>query len=373
MKSVFTTEVAALATFTFTLMFFIAGCSTDQPIPDPLTGNYEFAGPVFDIEATPDNTILVAEGTVIKEITLDGVEEFAEVPTVEGSPINGLETIDSEGFFATSGGLDLGAGAGLWLVTEGEAEMVADIEAFEIAQDPDALEGSQWKNQACEDDAAQGFTAGPQSNPYHLTALSEDTALVADAAGNTLLSASTDGEVDWIAVFEPPVDENGEWRFFRPAENDPEINCYVQPVPASVDVGPDGAYYVGELTGTPAVPGWSRVWRIDPEARNVVCPSDDCQEVISGLTSVIDVVFGPDGALYVVELDESGWLAPIVGGAVGGAIKRCDIDTGNCTVVEQADVPLGAITFDESGQLWVVENDIIFGPGTATVHRVELP
>jgi hypothetical protein len=203
--------------------------------------------------------------------------------------------------------------------------------------------------------------------------LSDRTTLVADGAGNALLAADTDGTVDWVAVFTPPLDENGEWRFFRPAEDAPEVDCYVQPVPTSVAVGPDGAYYVGELTGTPAVPGWSRVWRVAPGSRNVVCPSADCRAVVSGLTSVIDVAFGPDDRLYVVEMDRNGWLGAVIGQGTGGAIKRCDVDAGTCDLVEETNLPLTAITFDPFGQLWVAENENLFGTGDATVRRVTLP
>jgi len=61
------------------------------------------------------------------------------------------------------------------------------------------------------------------------------------------------------------------------------------------------------LDGNPST-GLS-VWRIEDGAQNVTCPSDDCEVAISGLTSVIDVAFGPDGDLYVVEYDENGWFA----------------------------------------------------------------
>ena len=254
--------------------------------------------------------------------------------------------------------------------------MVADIEAFETGNDPDANSGPQWKNPACEFNPDAGFSAGPQSNPYHLGALSESEVLVADGAGNTLLSGSTNGNVDWVAVFTPPVDENGDWRVLFPL--DETTNCYVQPVPTAVAIGPDGAYYVGELIGvTPAILAGeaasplSRVWRIEPGARNVTCPSDDCQAVASGLISVIDVEIGPDGALYVVEFDRNGWFAATTGGSpAGGTIKRCAVDTGTCTLVEEAGVPLGAITFDMWDQLWVVENTTA---EVATVRRVNVP
>ena len=384
----------AVLTLVIALAFSTAGCdlfSDSSSDPDPLSGTYEFSAPVYDIAATPDGPILVAETvpaeydippegetslTTVMEIRSDGVEAVAELSTIQGSPINGLGAINQQRFFATSGGLDLAVGSGVWHVSPGEAQMVADIETFETQNDPDAFAGPQWKNQACEENPDAGFSAGPQSNPYHLVGRSGNEALVADGAGNALLSATVSGDVDWVAVFTPPVDENGDWRVLFPLDED--TDCYVQPVPTAVTIGPDGAYYVGELTGvTPAILGGeaasplARVWRIAPGARNVVCPSDECQEVVSGLISVIDVAFGPDDELYVVEFDKNGWFAATAGGAAaGGTIKRCEVDTGDCTLVEDADVPLGAITFDRWDQMWVVENTT---PDVATVRRVDVP
>lgn len=366
-----------------------------------LEGPYTFAPPVFDIDATPNGSILVPvtvfpdpeippEGesvTTVKEITKRGVQEVVEISTKEGSPINGLEPVGRSSFFATSGGQDQAVGAGVWHVSRGGARLVADVEAFEQANDPDAFEGPEWKAQACEENPDEGFTAGPQSNPYHLTRLSGSTALVADAAGNTLLSASKNGSLDWVAVFTPPVDENGtgsdkpeDWMVLFPLDED--ADCYVQPVPTAVDIGPDGAYYVGELTGvTPAdigtgggpTKGLSRVWRIEPGARNVTCPSDDCEVVLSSFTSVIDLEFGPDGDLFVVEYDENGWFAattpdhPI--GPAGGTINRCDVEVGTCDEVESDLTLPAAITFDKWGNLWLLENNL----ANPTVDQVDLP
>lgn len=346
----------------------------------PAQGPYQFSAPVLDIAAAPDGSILVAEGATVKEIRRGAVGEVIDISIPATTPptsLNGLETIGRRSFFATTGGGDLATGAALWRVSQGGARMVADIEAFETEHDPDAFEGAQWKDQRCE--AVDGFSAGAQSNPYHLTTRSGGEALVADAAGNTLLSARTNGEIDWVAVFTPPVedgsssDDPDDWmvRF----QLDDGTDCYVQPVPTSVDIGPDGALYVGELTGTLAADdgflpiGLSRVWRIEPGARNVVCPSDDCQEVISGLTSVIDLAFGPEGNLYVVEYDENSWLAVFFGNAVGGTISSCDVGTGTCSVVEGGLTLPGAFTFDKWGELWLLENNI----GSPTVRKLDLP
>ena len=301
--------------------------------------------------------------------------QVAEIPGTLGQPANGLAMVGRSSYFLASGGLDLAAGAGVWHVSRGGARLIGDIEAFETANDPDAFKGPQWKDQACEEDPAQVFTAGPQSNPYHLTAMTGSTVLVGDAAGNTVLSVKKSGTVDWLAVLTPPTDGSGNYRFLRTAENDPSIDCYVQPVPTSVAIGPDGDYFVGELTGAPATPGWSRIWRIQSGANNVVCPSSQCTMFADGLTSVIDVEFGPDGMLYVVEYDVEGW-AVATGKAfnptqdpAGGTIKRFNPATGSYNTLYTG-LPLpSAIAFDKWGDLWVLENNLI----APTVRKVSLP
>jgi hypothetical protein len=330
-------------------------------------GVHAFTGPVLDIDAAPDGSILVAEGATVKRIRGGRVSDVATVPTLPGAPVNGLASVGAGNFFAATGGLDLAMGAAVWRVSHGSARVIADIEAFETAEDPDAFRGTQWKNRLCEEDPAQGFSAGPQSNPYHLTALSGHEALVADAAGNSVLSAQTNGRTELVAVLTPPLDEHGEPRVLFSLG---DIDCFVQPVPTSVAVGPDGAWYVGELTGVPAVPGWSRVWRIEPGSRDVVCPSTACTEVLSGLTSIIDLAFGPGGDLYVVEYDANGWLAGMfLGDPAGGVIRRCDVDSGTCVVAADGLTLPGALTFDRAGHAWVLEN----GPIAAVVRRIALP
>lgn len=364
---------------------------------------YTFSPPVFDIDATPDGSILVAETvspaiqpspgvsiTTVKEIRRNGkggVRDVVEISTVKGSPINGLESIGQGKFYATGGALDLAVGAAVFHASKGGARLVGDIEEFETVNDPDATVGPAWKNPACE--ASGGFSAGPQSNPYHLARLSGGTVLVADAAGNTLLRVKMNGEVDLTAVFTPPTEDGSgsinpaDWIVLFAV---PGLTCYVQPVPTSVAVGPDGSIYVGELTGVaPAnfaglpAPGLSRVWRIAPGAEDVVCPSADCQVVLSGLTSVIDLALGPDGELYVLEYDENGWAIAIgaLGGApnpAGGTINRCDLTSGVCEPVAQGLVLPGAITFDKWGDLWLLENNIGVPTPTVdapTVRRLE--
>lgn len=331
-----------------------------RPPGDNGEGPYEFEPAVFDIAAAPDGSILVGENFTVKEIRGGAVSDVMEVGS--DTPINGLAAVGRGNTFVATAGTDLALEGALWRVSPDSVRMVADLAAFERNNDPDAFQGPMWKDQRCE--AIDGFSAGPQNNPYHVAALSGSTALVADAAGNTLLSGTVNGSIDWVAIFTPPVDQNGDWliRFHQETETGP-IPCYVQPVPTSVAIGPDGAYYVGELTGATAdgLPvGLSRVWRIEAGARNVVCPSADCSLFLDGLTSVIDVEFGPDGKLYVVEYDENSWLAAVVPAIPlgGGSVHACDIATGVCEDVPgEFNLP-SAITFDKGGSLWLLDGNI---------------
>ena len=96
-------------------------------------------------------------------------------------------------------------------------------------------------------------------------------------------------------------------------------------VPTTVAVGPDGYWYVGELTGFPFTPGASRIWRIAPWARNATCDadtSDGCALYLDGFTSITGMDFGPDGSLYVVEIVKDGVFNLFSGGDPTGALIR---------------------------------------------------
>lgn len=349
---------------------------------------YEFEAPVYDLTATPDGSILVGEFRTIKEIRKGEVSEVAEMPTdlepgdinnasVAGT-VNGLDANGRRSFFATRTAPDLAIEAGVFHFSNGGWRLVGDIEEFEHRRDPDAFEGPMWKDQACEFDPSQGFSAGPQSNPYHLTTISGSESLVADAAGNTVLAVKANGQpVELLAILTPPLNASGEYMEFFDLGGG--ITCYVQPVATAVTVGSDGAYYISELTGaTPGFPfetGLSRIWRVEAGARNAVCSeitedaTGSCELFADGFTSIIDVETGPDGKLYVVEYDEGGWISAFAPAfSLGGTISACDLG-GSCDVVaEDLEFP-SAITFDKRSNLWLLENNT----STPTVRILDLP
>jgi hypothetical protein len=96
-------------------------------------------------------------------------------------------------------------------------------------------------------------------------------------------------------------------------------------VPTSIAIGPDGAYYVGEVKGFPAPLDRSRIWRIEQGTRHARCgESADCRVVADGFTSIIDLTVGWDGTMHVVELDEASWFAvEVTQTPQGGTVNAC--------------------------------------------------
>lgn len=129
----------------------------------------------------------------------------------------------------------------------------------------------------------------------------------------------------------------------------------MEAVPTSVAQGPDGAYYVGQLTGFPFPVGGASVFRVVPgEAPTVFA---------TGFTHIIDVAFGPDGALYLLEFATNGLLS----GDLRGALHR--VQDGVTTTVLGPDdglVAPGGIAFGKRGELYVT-NLSVFPNGTVLV------
>jgi sugar lactone lactonase YvrE len=137
-------------------------------------------------------------------------------------------------------------------IAPGSIEILAGLRDLEDAQNPDRR--------------------AKRSNPSGVAIIGNDR-FVADAGGNDLL-LERDGNVSVLAVF-PPVASG------------------VESAPAAVRVGPDGALYVGELTGPRARNGSARVWRL--------VPGQAPQVFARGFTRIAGLAFGPDRSLYVTE------------------------------------------------------------------------
>jgi hypothetical protein len=199
--------------------------------------------------------------------------------------------------------------------------VTGDVQAYRNAHPqppcdptPDDLEDLEiW----CDNDRPPLAT---ESNAYGIAVLPERRTLVTDAAGNELLLVKPGNRVVGVAKFPNHV-VSAEHVGLPPGSMHA-----AEPVPTSVAVGPDGYWYVGELTGFPFTAGASRIWRIAPWARGVTCseehPTKACEVWKTGFTSIIDLDFGEDHALYVAEIIHSSVLNLFNGTDTVGAVWR---------------------------------------------------
>jgi sugar lactone lactonase YvrE len=172
---------------------------------------------------------------------------------------------------------------------------------------------------------------------------------VTDAGGNSLLRVAANGSVSLVASFAalplaspPPL----------PASQTAEA------VPTEVVIGPDGAFYVSTLTGAPFENGLANVYRVVPGQAPKVYQS--------GFRTIIDIDFGPDGSLYVLEHSATspGFAAP-------GKITRITPD--NVRHVINTGTRLmrpTAIVVGEDGAIYVSNMGAGFAAGVGEVLKI---
>lgn len=193
----------------------------------------------------------------------------------------------------------------------GHWRAVADLMGYESAANPDG-----------------GII---DSNPYGLLA-EPGSRVVADAGANALLRVAANGAISTIATF--PARAQGR---------------STDAVPTAVAVGPNGAYYVSELSGVPFAAGAANIYRVVPgQAPSVAW---------SGFTTVIDLAFGPDGSLYVLEHS----TGPVFFALPGRLLKLAPNGT-RTTVIAGLSRP-GSVAVGSDGALYVSIRSTSIGIG----------
>jgi hypothetical protein len=317
-----------------------------------------FGGPLFGLATAPNGDLLVADAGA----GIIGIRRYRTDSALALPGVTDVSPIGRGSMWAVTGGApdpEADSGQGLHRVSRGTSRKIANLFEFENTYNPD------------------GFVV--DTNPFDVQSLGGEAALVADAGGNDLLRVSNQGQISVLAVFPNEIVSTANIKQLsgcQPADvagfcGLPPL-LPAQPVPTSIAVGPDGYIYVGELKGFPAPTGESNIWRIAPWASWAQCGSSlDCVKAFDGgFTSIIDLAFGPDGRLYVAELDEASWAAvEIFGTPAGGTVNACDVDTGTCSAVATGILELTAISFGTDGSLWATRNSLI--PGAAEVVQLQ--
>lgn len=213
----------------------------------------------------------------------------------------------------------------------GQIRRVADLWAFERDVNPDAAVGN----------------PAVDSNPVDVL-FDRGRFVIADAGGNAIDVVNHKGRVRNLAVFANRLVPN--------PFGGPDIP--MQAVPTSVVKGPDRQYYVSQLTGFPFPPGAANVYRVNPRTGAVTV-------FASGFTNIMDLAFGRNGTLYVLEIDHDGLL----GGSTDGGLFAVSRDgTKRQIVLAPGTLTMpGGIAVGKDG-LYVTNN--AGSPGGGQVLRI---
>lgn len=224
----------------------------------------------------------------------------------------------------------------LKLKEHGGIKRIADIWGFERDNNPDAKVGEPGIDSNAVDVLADGRRL-----------------IVADAGGNTLLKVRKHGSIDVLSVFANRSAPNP----FGPGD------VPLQAVPTGVVRGPDGDYYMTQLTGFPFPVGAANVYRVDAD-------DGDAEVFSSGFTNLMDLAFDRKGTLWVLEIDHDSLLTPI-GPSDDGAIFAVNRQG----VATQLSLPAGTltdpggITVARDGSLYVTNKST--SPGGGEVLRIK--
>lgn len=223
----------------------------------------------------------------------------------------------------------------LWQLTQnGQMRLLADLAAFELRTDPDEQ--------------------GPDSNPNGVLSDRGSSVFVTDAGANALLEIRANGNISVVAVFPN-----------RTAATPPSLpqppfppELAFQAVPTNVVRGPDGAFYVSQLTGFPFPPGEARIFRVVAGAEPEV--------YAEGFTNIIDLEFDAAGNLYVLEIDANSLLADDVTGRLARVSAS---DHSVETIASDGLVMPGGMTIGPDGAIYVSNYSTM--PGIGEVIRIQ--
>jgi hypothetical protein len=273
--------------------------------------------------------------THVADGTLDRLARLPSVATTDGSFAFGPHDVakadaeDGGALFATVGlGGDTAYKAGFGtkgndlatlvrVTRSGNMQVVADLLAYERAHNP-----------------AGGVK---ESDPYGILR-GEDASIITDAGANDLLRVNDRGRIFTMAVFPPRmVDFQGR-------------KVPMDAVPTTVVRGPDGAFYVGQLTGFPFPRHGARVFRVVPGEKPTVWAR--------GFTNIIDIAFHK-GQLYVLEIAHNSLATT---GTPFGALLRLNPDGSKTVLYKNLFFPT-SFAFTRSGDVLVTNCGICAGGG----------
>ena len=205
-------------------------------------------------------------------------------------------------------------------------EFVADLGDYEIAVNPDCgrIDGNPF-----------GVLAAPAG------------VIVVDAGANALVRMDATGALSTFAALPSRYSEpTGPACPALPADYPNTLPT--ETVPTSVALGPDGAYYVGQLAGFPVVIGGAKIFRVEAGTPPEV--------FLGGFTFIISLAFAPSGDLYVLQhVDGPGMTAT-------GSLVRVATDGTRTTLIAGLARPTG-LALGPDGGIYISHRGTSVGAG----------
>ena len=223
----------------------------------------------------PDGGLLIAEGGGrILRLDPDGVLQTVaeQLPTATSTLYGGMYTIGPSG-------VAFAGGAYYFVVGEFRDKGFREAYRYEPGGRPVRLTGQ---------DPLGLEPPNFLTNPYDLAVDPDGSLLVSDSGINAVLRVNTGGEVSKYADIAPLAGV---------ASTD------LDSVPTGLTRGPDGALYVGILSGHPYPEGAARIYRLeDRNGDGDAMDEGETTVYADGFTAVTDVAFDTDGTLLVTEM-----------------------------------------------------------------------
>ena len=286
----------------------VAAPTLSEPVADGLAAPLQFevdrnriiVGQTVEQEAGPPNGLLT-------RVRADGTKK--NLHTEVGGEVAGVAvTGDDIAFLTTGFSEEPSAALKIWK-GPGDVDTVADLQAFEENNNPDAdfAYGFRGLDKECAEQVPEEMGGGypyagiVESHPYALATAPGGGWYVADAAANAILKVSKQGAVSVVDVLAPRrlvvTEEMTEGPNGAPECTIGKTYAF-ESVPTDVEVNRKGKLIVSLLPGGPEDPSLGArgaVVRVDPVTGKE-------STIATGLFAATNVAIGSKGRIFVTEL-----------------------------------------------------------------------